>query len=381
MNMNKEELVKPVTMDLFIGLHDNPSEWYPTNEEHPIYEGLLIEGTYAFKQTQTTQMGDAIHIKHPQPGHHPSLRFEDIVAHLTMQAMVSQSKEDLEHIIKTARQYGNQAMKKVCRNCSGSLSIMWDSPEKERQHYSATGMGNKSSFEFAEQIKSGECAIYCSRCRVGRTIVVANQVDVLFYGLRDIKDMKMYALRWKNKWYKTHCKLKKMRWERNKARKTSEKVIEVKRKTEAELREAQQLLKENSVEIAPGIHMKLQSVTVESAGETGRITDGEVKFEVDEEVIPKKPMPEKDPEPPKVIFDEFKDVPEEVYKKLKNIAIPDNAQIVMGSTLKEIKDKINLGLSYDNAVDKQKEIDELDLLKKEHVIDSMPPSIDNEEEE
>jgi len=382
--LGKEEvdkIEKPVTMDLYIGIHDNPSEWQPKENEFSIYGDLLVEGVYAY----TT---DAMTIEHPEKGHHPSLRFEDIVAHLTMQAVVAKSIEHLAGLIKTARQYGNQVMKKVCRNCTHSLSMMWDSPEHVRRRYTADGMEDESSIHFANDIASGSCALKCGVCRVARTIVVANKLEELYYGSKEEHTLRVFALKAKDQWYKTHCKLKKMRWERNQVRMTLGKVIEAKRELTKDNYYLNELVKKQApvLEIAPGIHMTIDDIevkppeynvmnmTIPDDGSSGiddvqkipEKPNTDLKYKDVEEVydkilessgveIPKKPMPDKDPEPPKAVFDEFKDVPEEVLEK---VPIPDNAQIGgIGSVPNE-----------------------LDIVKREHVIDSMPPPMNEEEE-
>lgn len=184
--MSETEVNELPTMDFFIGLKEIPTRWYPIGEED---RRNFQETKKIFTTVERTL----------EEGRHPGLRYEDIVAHLMMQVMAYRELEDLVTLLKTARQYGNQAMKKICRNCTYG-------------RHTAKGIDSDSSRDFVDNINDGECNEKCEECRVGRTIMVANTMYIFIWGFEEIDKLRGYAVRWKKKWWNTHKKLKKQRW-------------------------------------------------------------------------------------------------------------------------------------------------------------------------
>jgi len=208
-------------ISFFIMMHEDPARWIGlddsalmSEEEFEIWEKLDKSKLFPNR-------------KYP---HHPCLRFEDIIAHLFMQVV---SLPDVERycevngktlrsrfvvkIIKTARQYANQMMKKICWNCRHAFNI------SDGGCCTAPGLSEKSSKQFAEDLYTGDCHKNCPMCRVGKDIQFANQFEHLIYGYDDIHhEMLQIAVRWKNKAIQNR-----KRWKRT--RFINRKVIEEKR--------------------------------------------------------------------------------------------------------------------------------------------------------
>ena len=143
--MKTKEELKDLKYDFHIYLTDSPIVW----------EGVNFEGV------------DQLFPKR-EPFHHPGLRYEDIVAHLFMQCLSYNRYSGV--LVKAARQYANQAMKRICRHCERSQAV--------------DGVYSDTSSIFANEIymhstRSKECIT----CRVGRAIVFGNQFDYLLTGV------------------------------------------------------------------------------------------------------------------------------------------------------------------------------------------------------
>lgn len=235
-------------MDFFIGLKQAPARWYPRGEEDRRTWNRSIKKIFTTVERTLDE------------GHHPGLRHEDIVAHLMMQVMAYREPEDLIALIKTARQYGNQAMKKICRNCTHGRDvslIILNRPitgNDLEPRYTAEGIGSETSSKFVENINASECNEKCEECRVGRTIMVANTMQTLVWGFEEIDKLRGYAVKWKNRWFKTHNKLKRQRWLTKQKSTMVTGIIGAKIALEKQNRELREALSENVMTAPEGVH-------------------------------------------------------------------------------------------------------------------------------
>jgi len=190
-------------LNFHITMHEQPDVWLKeylmTKEEFEVWEQLKTTENYIImKESQ-----------------HPALRFEDIVAHLFMQIVgYSKNVKDTVKISKSARQYANQATRKVCWNC---------------RFY---GMDLVLATEFAQRIRKEECHKNCNTCRVAKLIVFGTSFEDLVYwkGEGLISEYEDTMAKYAFKLMKIEQKYKKQRF-------INKKIIETKRKLAIELAE------------------------------------------------------------------------------------------------------------------------------------------------
>lgn len=190
-------------INFYIELKGTPNNWYPAEDDMDLYKNL----DYVFCNAYT-----GIPLK---LGHHPILRYEDITAHLFMQLVkiVDFNLRYNRHVFaekrKAARQYANQAVRKVCWNC---------------RYYD---MDQVLSQDFADRVMLAECNHMCRSCRVARVAIFANSFEKYLKG----------ASYWQERWFDTMANYKAVKRTLKHSRKVNEKIIAAKREVEKELRE------------------------------------------------------------------------------------------------------------------------------------------------
>ncbi|KKK79707.1 hypothetical protein LCGC14_2830830, partial [marine sediment metagenome] len=154
-----------LSMDFLIGMNEQANKWhFPLNENSKREEFDKV-----FPEREDF--------------HHPCIRYEDVIAHLFMQIVgYSKDVQGTVAIAKCARQYANQAMKKICWNCMHSRGTT----VQTKEDWTAAGLTMHSSAMFARDmrmhtVKKPRCHKNCTMCRVGKLIIFGNAFEGMVY--------------------------------------------------------------------------------------------------------------------------------------------------------------------------------------------------------